>query len=178
MLIRASPQLDDVMQAHAIELGDDYPGYRNHAYRVLNLCAALCPTEGEELQRIAVAAAFHDLGIWTARTFDYLGPSVDLACSHLACAGRDAWTPEVSQMIREHHKVSRVRDESHRLIEPFRQADWVDVTHGLLTFGLPRTVLREIFAIWPDAGFHACLARLALRRLGTHPWNPLPMLKV
>jgi hypothetical protein len=32
-----------------------------------------------DLEKIAVAAVFHDLGIWTNKTFDYIAPSVALA---------------------------------------------------------------------------------------------------
>jgi len=61
---------------------------------------------------------------------------------------------------------------------PFRRADWIDVSRGLLTFGLPRARLVHIFSTWPDAGFHRRLAQLAGRRLLTHPWNPLPMFRL
>lgn len=64
------------------------------------------------------------------------------------------------------------------LVEPFRRADWVDVSRGLIRFGLPRSFLREVFATWPAAGFHKKLVQLELGRLRTHPWNPLPMVKL
>ena len=38
-------------------MGEDYAAYRNHAYRVANLCMALQP-DGAALDRIALAAAF------------------------------------------------------------------------------------------------------------------------
>lgn len=177
MLLTEIPVLDGVLRAHAGELGDDFTGYRNHAYRVLNLCVALRLVTGEELRQIFVAAAFHDLGIWTNRTFDYLEPSAGLACAHLAETGKSEWQPEVSRMINEHHRITRARGEPDSLAEPFRQADWIDVSHGVVAFGLPRKVLREIFAAWPDAGFHRRLVQLTLARLRTNPRSPLPMLK-
>lgn len=167
-----------MLGAHAAELGRDFAAYGNHAYRVVNLCVALCPDGPAQLEKIATAAAFHDLGIWTNRTFDYLEPSVNLACAHLARAGREDWAPEVTQMIRQHHKISPYRGQSPRLVEPFRRADWVDVSKGLFTFGLPRKLLKEVFSTWPNAGFHKRLVQLELRRLRTHPWSPLPMLKL
>ena len=80
--------LEDVLLAHAPQLGADLPGYRNHAYRVANLCAALRPPDPDSRDRIAIAAAFHDLGIWTADTFDYLPPSIELATDYLRRSGR------------------------------------------------------------------------------------------
>lgn len=178
MLLREIGTLDGLLRAHAVELGDDFTAYRNHTYRVANLCVALCPGDAEQVQKIAIAAAFHDLGIWTHHTFDYLRPSAGLACAHLAHTGKAEWTPEISGMILEHHRISRYRDAPDWLVEPFRRADWVDVSRGLLAFGLPRELLREIFSIWPDAGFHKRLAQLSFKRLRTHPWSPLPMLKL
>jgi hypothetical protein len=178
MLVESIPTLDGILHLYAVELGDDFAGYRNHAYRVVNLCASLCRAREEQLEKIAIAAAFHDLGIWTARTFDYLEPSAGLASAHLARGPRAAWAPEVSQMIFEHHKISRYREHPEWLVEPFRRADWADVSHGLVTFGLPRSLLREVFAQWPDAGFHRRLVQLSLGRLKSHPWSPLPMLRL
>ena len=84
MLLERLDPLDRVLETHAVELGGDFTAYRNHAYRVVNFCAALAPCADAALEKIALAAAFHDLGIWTARTFDYLAPSIELACDHLA----------------------------------------------------------------------------------------------
>jgi hypothetical protein len=177
VLLTEIPVLDGVLRAHAAELGDDFTGYRNHAYRVVNLGIALRAPDSGQLRQFAIAAAFHDLGIWTDRTFDYLGPSAGLACAHLAASGQAEWQTEVSGMITEHHRITRARAEPGLLAEPFRQADWIDVSHGIVTFGLSRKVLREIFAAWPDAGFHRRLVQLSLKRLWTNPGSPLPMLK-
>jgi len=170
--------LDEVLHTHTAEIGSDFAAYRNHAYRVVNLCVALSSGDQDELQKIALSAAFHDLGIWTDGTFDYLQPSVRLASAHLSRAGRTAWTPEITEMILQHHKISAFRGDPQSLVEPFRRADWVDVSRGLVTFGLPRKLLAEIFSVWPDEGFHRRLAQLSLTRLRTHPWNPLPMLRL
>ncbi|HKG13577.1 MAG TPA: hypothetical protein VKB12_09555 [Pyrinomonadaceae bacterium] len=170
--------LDEVLEAHAAELGGDFTAYRNHAYRVVNLCVALSPDGIAQLEKIATAAAFHDLGIWTDHTFDYLRPSVSLACTHLARAGRGEWASEVTEMILQHHKLSTYRGQRHTLVEPLRRADLVDVSKGLFKFGLPRGLVKEIFSAWPSAGFHKRLVRLELDRIRTHPWNPLPMVRL
>ena len=166
-----------MLDAHAAALGGDFTAYRNHAYRVANLCTALSPGEAEHLEKVALAAAFHDLGIWTAHTFDYLAPSIDLACAHLDCAGHEDWRDGIAGMIREHHKVRPYRGADGGLIEPFRRADWIDVSRGILTFGLPRERLRAIFARWPNAGFHKRLVQLTLRQARAHPLRPVPVLR-
>jgi len=115
--------LDGILRAHRHALGRDFDAYRNHAHRVAHLCIAQSPREHERIERIAIAAAFHDLGIWTARTFDYLQPSVVLASDYLAASSRQQWIPEVAAMILEHHKVFPYRGEAERFVEPFRRAD-------------------------------------------------------
>lgn len=177
-LLTSIATLDELLNTRLADLGDDFVGYRNHCYRVVNFCNALVPAEGSQLEKLAIAAAFHDLGIWTDRTFDYLKPSMRLACAHLAQVDKSDWSPEISGMIREHHKISRYQQKAEWLIEPFRCADWIDVSHGLRSFGLRRRQVREIFSVWPDAGFHRRLAQLSIKRLCTHPWNPLPMLRL
>ena len=178
VLLTEIPILDELLQAHVGVLGRDFVGYRNHTYRVVNLCVAQSSRDREQLEKIAIAAAFHDMGIWTDGTFDYLPPSVRLANAHLAAAGRTEWTAEISEMILEHHKISGYGGAPRSLVEPFRRADWVDVTRGLVTFRLSRSFLREIFSMWPSAGFHKRLVELELARLRTHPWNPLPMMRL
>ena len=63
-------------------------------------------------------------------------------------------------------------------MEGFRRADWIDVSLGMLSFGLSRQDRRRVFAAFPDAGFHLRLVQLSARQLLTRPWNPLPMLRL
>jgi hypothetical protein len=171
------PTVDEVLQAYASELGRDFIAYRNHVYRVMNLCAAIAEDRAD-LEKIAVAAIFHDLGIWTNKTFDYIAPSVALAGEYLAAQGRAEWTAEIETMIEEHHKITPPAANPAWLVEPFRRADWIDVTHGLRTFGVPRQLIESVFATWPSAGFHRRLVELTVERLRTHPLKPLPMVRL
>ena len=132
--------LETVLEQHRLALGADLPGYRHHAYRVLNLCRRLAPASLDS-EKIAIAAVFHDLGIWSDRTFDYLTPSANLAAAYLHQIGRASWTPEITGAILNHHKISPSvavpRRTGHvdqdgstgdSLVEPFRRADWIDIT--------------------------------------------------
>jgi HD superfamily phosphodiesterase len=71
-------------------------------YRVVNLCLTIVGDSRVELEKIAVAAVFHDLGIWTNSTFDYIAPSVAIARKHLADRGMADWIPEIEAMIVDH----------------------------------------------------------------------------
>jgi hypothetical protein len=178
VLITSATTVDETLERHAVALGRDATPYRHHVYRVLNFCVALSSSrDPEALEKMAVAAVFHDLGIWTARTFDYLQPSIALARAHLVSVGRGEWIDEVGTMVLEHHKASRYGEGGASLVEAFRRADWIDVSRGVLTFGVPRPTLGAVFARWPNAGFHRRLLQLAVARLVRHPFTPLPMLR-
>jgi len=141
---------------------------------VVNLCLAVTRRRCDDVDKIAVAAAFHDLGIWTDHTFDYIAPSVSLAREHLA-AWRADWIPEIEAMIANHHKITRARAHPDWLVEGFRRADWIDVSCGFRRFGLPRAFIRSLFATWPSAGFHWRLVELTAAWSRQHPLTPLPM---
>jgi len=176
-MVMSLPTVEAVLDDHASALGHDRTAYRNHVYRVVNLCLAIVGDSRVELEKIAVAAVFHDLGIWTNQTFDYIAPSVAVAREHLAARGLADWIPEIEAMIVNHHKVTPSRANPHPLVESFRRADWIDVTRGLRRFGLPRTCIAAVAATWPNAGFHRRLVELTIERWWKHPLNPLPMVK-
>ena len=175
-LLTRMPTIDDVLNDHATALGNDFVAYQNHVYRIVNLCAAFAGQS--ELEKIAVAAVFHDLGIWTNGTFDYIAPSIALARDYLVAHTQEDWTAEIEGMIANHHKITPSRADPDSLIEAFRRADWIDVTRGLRRFGIPRPFVARLFATWPDAGFHWRLVTLTLDRFRSHPLTPLPMVRL
>ncbi|MCF8382473.1 MAG: HD domain-containing protein [Chlorobium sp.] len=172
---------DELMALWRDALGEDYEAYRNHCLRVFNFCFALAGSRPELEQKIAVAAVFHDLGIWTAHTFDYLVPSGKLALDYLERIGKNEWQEEIAAMIAEHHKLTKVKQNPQNtswLVEPFRKADWIDMSAGLIKFRLPDDFVAEVLDAYPNAGFHKKLLVLALERLRSHPLSPLPMVKL
>lgn len=170
-------QVDELLADHARALGADAIAYGNHCQRVLHFFFELAPRSDEALAKGAIAVAFHDLGIWTAQTFDYLAPSAALAAAHLTSIGRAEWTDEIVAMIDLHHKISRSDVPDAWLVEPFRKADWIDVSLGVVRFGVSRRRVAEVRAAFPNAGFHARLVSLTCARAATHPLDPLPMMK-
>ncbi len=183
-IIDRYPLLDELFDEAAQVLGADLHGYRNHAYRVFNFCLAHCAVRSEssavatdDADKIAIAAHFHDLGIWTDDTFDYLAPSSARALAYLAATGRDEWSAEITHMIMEHHKITQHRAKNGRLVEYFRRADWTDVSLGVLHYGIDRGFVAEVRSAFSNSGFHKRLLVLAGRRLRRHPLTPLPMLR-
>jgi hypothetical protein len=171
------PSIDALLDQWRAPLGGDFTAYRNHVYRVFNLTARMAAARGDALEKIAVAAAFHDIGIWLAGTFDYLQPSVDHACTYLSGAGREAWRPEIEAMIQQHHKLTPWKGASRPLVESFRRADWLDVCLFALPTRLPRRWLSDLLTAFPRKGFHLMLCRMSARWTLHHPMRPLPMFK-
>lgn len=171
------PLLEELLQPHMSTLGHDAVGYRNHVYRVVNLAWSLGGGDDAALQRLVIAAAFHDLGIWSAGTVDYLEPSRALALAQLRSSGREAWSVEVDAMIANHHRLSRYSECADNPVERFRRADWCDVSAGLLRREFDRGLVTCLRATFPSRGFHCTIARRVLWHALLHPLDPLPMLR-
>lgn len=167
-------ELEDLFRDSGQVFGADFDGYRNHTYRVFHFARALGVVGPDAERKLAIACYFHDLAIWTDQTFDYLELSVVRAAAYLEDQGLTEWGEEIASMIREHHKITSAGDAGS-LVEIFRRADWVDVSLGVLRFGIPGPFLRDVQEAFPNCGFHRRLVALTLERLRTHPLSPLPM---
>jgi hypothetical protein len=175
-LIQNHPLVDEILQTHQHVCGKDlagYQGYRGHVYRMLNFCLALSPQAEEGADKFAVAAAFHDLHVF--ESFDYLGASAASAGRFLRERGKEAWLPEVAAMIASHHKMTAYRGEFAGMVEPFRQADWIEMSFGLFHFGLSKELVRQVRGAFSIAAFYpGAVLRSWSRWLVRHPLNPAP----
>lgn len=78
-VIQCFELMDNILQDYENVIGKDLLPYKNHVYRMINFVVALAKiamrdlTE-EQLQKVQIAAAFHDIGIWTKNTVDYIDP--------------------------------------------------------------------------------------------------------
>jgi hypothetical protein len=177
-LVERHSVIDEVLEAWASALGGDERAYGGHVYRVYNFARRLYGSSDRD-DDLAVASVFHDLGIWSDQTFDYLQPSAARAVAHLMERGQSASARLMEQVIENHHRLARVRGgDGGALIDAFRRADLVDVTAGWLRAGLDRGFLREAEARFPYDGFHGFLLRTAGSWLVRHPFNPLPMVRL
>lgn len=168
------PLAEEILGSFSSALNGDLVAYRNHVCRVLNYYLALTG-QSSPSSAVLIASAFHDLGIWTNGTFDYLPPSVDLAKSYLSSHGLGALESEVCAIITEHHKLLPYKSQFSPSVESFRRADLVDVSLGAVRFGLPSSFVRSVRAAFPNAGFHRLLARLTAKQFLLTPFRPLPM---
>jgi hypothetical protein len=170
-VVTAHPIIDGVLDQYLGALGSHLGAYRNHVYRSLTYHQLMLG--GPVPATAALAWAVHDLGVWTANTFDYLSPSADLATMHAAEFGITD-IDEVRTMVTEHHKLRRT---GNRMTDAFRAADLVDVSRGLLGGRIGRAHVDAVVDALPYLGFHALLARGLTRHAVRHPTRPLPMLR-
>lgn len=169
--------VDHLLAQYQQQIGDIFPGYRNHVYRMVHLCLACATYSTDEVEKIQIAGVFHDIGLWTAQTLDYLPPSAQVAADYLRSIGKADWVDEVCAMIELHHAV-RSRATSHsRFVENFRRADIADFSLGLFAMGLPRTEISALKRQFPNQGFHWFLLKRGLAWAFRHPLNPLPMFR-
>lgn len=178
MKIESELQLvDRILGRFGTVIGPDLEAYRNHVYRVANLCFSLGSYDDAERERIQIAACFHDIGIWTAGTLAYLAPSEADAASYLKAHGKAEWVPEVVEMIEMHHGLRSMADSPFPLVEPFRRADIADFSLGLVPMGIDRELIAALKRQFPNSGFHQRLVQLGAKWLVRHPLNPLPMFR-
>nr|MBV6629711.1 HD domain-containing protein [Oceanococcus sp. HetDA_MAG_MS8] len=176
-VVTETPELEALFADWEKVIGPDFAGYRNHVYRMLNYCLLLHDCNDEDRQKLAIAGVFHDIGIWTASTIDYIDPSAAEASRYLVDSGLEQWQEEICLMITEHHKLSSAEDVRYPLVDVFRRADLVDFSLGLCKCGLSASQIKAVQAALPNAGFHQGLVRKALRWFIRHPLNPAPMFK-
>lgn len=170
------PLLEEILSERKNAIGADYEGYKNHVYRMINFCFAQKDFSEEERRKIIIAGCFHDIGIWTGNTFDYLSPSIAEAENYLRQNKLENWIAEINSMIELHHKIRKV-DEKDSTIEIFRRGDLIDFSLGFVKCGLPNFYIKSVKRKFPNAGFHKCLLKVSSGWFLKHPLNPVPVLK-
>ena len=167
--------IDILLKNYKTVLKYDFTTYKNHVYRIYNY-TILLDADKTNYDKYAIAAVFHDLGIFT-HSFDYLTPSIELATNYLKEINKKEWIEEICLMIDNHHKISFYKGDFAHTVEIFRKADWIDVTWGLKKYSLKKVNFKAIKKAFPNNGFHLFLLKQFLKWFVKHPLNPLPMFK-
>lgn len=207
-IYRSHAVLDAVLEYHKPEIdADDYDKYRNHCLRVLAFAGyyyeqEVAAAEGgaddnnknhvddHVLDVMALALAYHDIGLWTAGELAYLEPSVATLNQDWQKAkddnDQDASLPSMllrkgatfdeadletaRVIILQHHKVTAWNKAStsslpinSAAVNAVRRGDWADATIGVVRSGLPATYLEKAYTQVPELGFHLMLAGMTGR---------------
>ena len=167
--------IDSILNLYKADLGPYYEAYKNHVYRVYHLAIPFVST-AKDIQTLSIASAFHDLGIWTAKTFDYIEPSVHLAKQYAIQNKLNlSQLTEIEACIRLHHQITKIKNSV--LAEIFRTADLVDLSSGLLKCGREKKYIKMLRNTFPNKKFHKFLSKLFFKNLVKNPFKPLPMYK-
>ena len=170
---------DQILEEYRSVINKDFDGYRNHVTRMLNFCHYLTPNLSEEdEQKLQIAAAFHDIALWTHDRVDYLVPSYQDCHLWLEKSGFNAWKDTIQIIIDMHHLVGVYNGPHARLAEAFRKADLVDFSFGLIRNGVSPAFVKKVKTAIPNAGFHQSLLRFTVRQLGRNPLDPFPMMRL
>ncbi|MFK7968744.1 MAG: HD domain-containing protein [Bacteroidia bacterium] len=165
--------IDGILNQHHEALGLDLLAYSGHCYRVLNYMRFLGMDE-DDLDLALVALPFHDLAVWTEKSMDYLEPSFLLAKSYVEEKELDLDINHLRIIILGHHKTSKI-DQSP-VAELLRKADLIDLSKGMIRFGLSKAKIAEVKSAMPYYGFQSIIMRKVIVHAIKHPFKPFPML--
>ncbi|MFY0608010.1 MAG: hypothetical protein JXR10_14925 [Cyclobacteriaceae bacterium] len=165
--------IKQILNKYRSELGVDFLAYHNHAQRVYYYAITLLLMK--ESKKLAIAAAFHDLDIWTGGSMDYLSGSEDLARKYLDKSDFGLLPDQIAFIIKQHHQLTRIKGDVEA--EAFRKADLIDLTSGFIQFNIPMCLILTIEKTYPRERFTRIIAKKTLRHSLKNPLNPLPMIK-
>ena len=167
--------IETILYEYKKELSSNFEKYYNHACRVFIFATILSNANEDEQKQIAIAAAFHDIGLWSANTFAYLDPSIKLAEEYLFKNKLENWISIVKEIISNHHKLTPYRQ--NQLVENFRKADLIDLTFGSIKFGIKPDQISKYRKLYPAKGFQTFIFKEIIKNIVRHPLNPLPIVK-
>lgn len=172
-----NPLIEEILLQWKERIGVDYDGYRGHVYRMYNFCLALHDCSEEDKKKLAIAASFHDIGLWSAHTADYIPPSIVELKQYLSEHKLDQWSEELVLILEWHHKVTPYKDKKYPLVEVFRKGDLVDFSLFLFRFGVPNDYVKSVKHTIPNAGFHKFLLKGAKEWFSQHPLSLPPFIR-
>jgi len=171
-LATAAAEVDALARLRAATGGPDGPMER-HCLRVRHIAAELAGRRGWAIdpEVLTVACILHDIGLYPAATRGGVYTSDGAALARELLPGY-GWSEErverCAQAIDRHHEL-RSQLERGGEVEAVRVADLVDVSGGLLRFGVSRPWLKSLNAVVPRDGLAAELAREVGRALRERP---------
>lgn len=175
-IVTEAPNMDTYLSKYKQDFGAAHDVYRNHCLRVLSFARHILVTEtgfDEEQAESAmpvmeIALAYHDMGLFTDLSLEYLEPSAARAEKDLEGTLSADEIKLVRDIIVWHHKVFPWSGEDERstaIVNAVRKGDWVDATTCLLGGSFVRKGLSAADVVathtaLPEMGFGSFLAAL------------------
>ena len=142
--LSTTPATRAALEALRTAVGSDSPMER-HCLRQFAIAERLAGDRPFDRELLLCACWLHDAGLYTHSRDPYVTEGARLAARVLEPF---AWPPERLQLCMdacEQHHAPRSRMAMGLEVELVRQSDLVDVTAGLVNFGLDRRWLRRLF---------------------------------
>ncbi|KAJ3224706.1 hypothetical protein HK099_008024 [Clydaea vesicula] len=180
--------IEEILQNYCNKkkLDQDYWRYKHHVYRVYNLAimqaSEFGPVSKIEKEKLAVSAAFHDMGFWSKNTniFDICDFSIELARSWLVKHGRNKVFEEtIISIIKSHHHSKKKLNEDSKdilLIKWFKTAHEIDLSCGLKTFGYNQADINRCRQSFPELSFFRVLIFRSFEKVLRMPFDLLKLI--
>lgn len=149
----------------------DYQAYRGHIYRVLSYTIHFLDGDETHINVIGPALVYHDIGLWTKKTLAYLEPGIELAFEDYGPALDNDDNELMKNIIYYHHKLTPFKGPHADIINAVRKADWIDVTYGLVSQGMPRQAVVTVQGKIENHGFHKMLLLFGPTLYGFKIWK-------
>jgi hypothetical protein len=116
---------------------------------------------------------FHDIGLWTNNSLAFVNPSCDLAKKVLTEAKLGPRQLNLAhEIIYWNHKITPFNGTNHiknnAIVEAARKADWVDITMGFVSYGMPKEHIQNVTKVIPYNKFQEIILLFGPRLRG---WN-------
>jgi hypothetical protein len=171
-IARTGAEREALERLRAATGGADGPMER-HCLRTRHIADRIAGQRGWAIDSevLTVAAILHDIGLYPAasRGGVYTADGAALAREMLTEHGWDADRIERCAAAIDRHHELRSQLAAGGEVEAMRRADLVDVSSGLIRFGVGRQWLRSLNASVPRAGLAGELAREVGRALRERP---------
>jgi len=148
--------------------GTDSPMER-HCRRQFLICERLAGDRPVDRELLLCACWLHDAGLYAASGAPYVTDGALLAERTLAPFAWPAGRVQRCMDACEQHHAPRSRLSMGLEVELLRQSDLVDVSHGIVNFGIDREWLRGLFRAIPRDGFYGTIGTAVLAELRRRP---------
>jgi hypothetical protein len=166
--LSAAPAARAALETLRASAGADSPMER-HCLRQFAIAERLAGDREFDRELLLCACWLHDLGLYTHSHDPYVTEGARLAARVLEPF---RWPPERLQRCMdacEQHHAPRSRMAMGLEVELVRRSDLVDVTAGLVNFGLDRGWLRKLFREVPRNGLWRLIGSAVLSELRQRP---------
>jgi HD domain len=163
-----TPASRAALRALRAAAGSNSPMER-HCLRQFAIAERLKRGRTVDRELLLCACWLHDLGLFTKSADPYVTESARLVARVLEPFG---WAPERLQRCMdacEQHHAPRSRLTMGLEVELVRQSDLVDVSAGLINFGVDRRWLRGLFRDVPRDGLWRLIGSAVIRELRERP---------